>query len=368
MDDSALRAAAGGADREPGSDRRGGLTTNQWVILGVMVGLFGVIGAVLVLVLRSASAGRVDILATVIAGPSPTYTPPAQVHDAIATPEGLYWPPEPQPLMTPNAPSDLVWWDSRYLYRQLILLDDIARDSPAGMWARLIFDGEGAQARGEMLADGADLRVVVWDGVSWWEIPRRAQPRLDKRGWEVLFHLQSPKVADQGGYYLYYGNSLADQPPADPSAPETSRLVLLLGQAESVEWGPWVKWTAFSPTTQRIVSADGRVVIECPPGGPQQDVQVRLRTVPVSEKMPRGALPDYELHADPPPGSIGQNQLVRWQPPLLVTLNPAGLDVDFVDLQTWVHFAYDTDTGSWFSVPVEFDSERGLVRFTTDQP
>jgi len=360
--------------RKPGSHeskRRGvgrALSGRQWVLLLTMGGFLVAIGASLVLVVRSASVSAIDVLATAMAGPTPTETPLALVPDALPTPVGLYWPPQPQPLATPNAPGDLLWWDARFQYRQEIVLDDAALASPYGTWARVLFDGERATREGEMRADGADLRVVVWDGARWWEIPRRAQPRLEKRGWNVVFHLQGREVAQRGRYYVYYGNPRAELPPVAADAPTRPRLLLVLDVVQSVEWGPEVTWTAHSEVTQRIVSPDGRIVIECPPGGPQIDTRVRLRTVPLGERNRRGALPDYELHADPPPGPPDVSQVIRWQPPLVVTLNWAGLLVEQADLETWVHFAYDTATAQWYRVPVEFDAERGLIRIETDQP
>jgi hypothetical protein len=345
-----------------------GLSANQWVALIVMGGMLLAIGAALVLVLRSGELASVDVLATAIAGPTPTSTPPPLVPDAVATPSGLYWPPQPQPLATPNAPSNLMWWDAQFAYRRPILLDSVAAEAPAGTWARLLFDGERAEQEGKMRSDGNDLCVLVWDGAHWWEIPRWAQPRLDKRGWEVLFHLQDREVARSGYYYLYYGNPHAGPPPALEQAPEPSRLLLAVGDRESVEWGPEITWTANSTTTQTLVSPDGRIVIQRPPGGLAEDVHVRLRTVPATAEGGPGSLLRYELHVDPPPGPPGPSKVVHWNPPLTVVLNWAGLPVSLVDLESWTHFVYDEDMGAWYSLSVEFDRERGTIRMQTDQP
>jgi len=210
--------------------------------------------------------------------------------------------------------------------------------------------------------------VLVWDGVSWWEIPRRALSRIGKRGWTVVFPLQDTEIARSGHYYLYYGNPFIEHPPVAGDAPETSRLLLSLGGEESVEWGPEISWTANRTTTQTLVSPDGRIVIECPPGGPREDVRVRLRTVPFGEKNSFGPLPDFELHADPPPGPPGPSNVAHWDPPLTVIINWAGLPVDVKDLERRSHFAHDETTGSWYKVVVDVDKKRGLTRMTTDQP
>jgi hypothetical protein len=150
--------------------------------------------------------------------------------------------------------------------------------------------------------------------------------------------------------------------------PEKTALLLELGDEVAVEWGPEVLWRADASDAQTLASPDGRVVIQCQPGTLEVDTVVRLRTVPVAERRGHGPLPEFELHANPPPGSPGPTKVVRWDPPLIVTINWAGLDVDPGYLETWTHFAYDTNKGVWHSVPVEYDSNRGIIRITTDQP
>jgi hypothetical protein len=143
--------------------------------------------------------------------------------------------------------------------------------------------------------------------------------------------------------------------------------LLALAEPEAVEWGPEIVWRADAEAVQTLVSPDGRVVIEVQPSALRVDTRVRLRTVPLSERSGRAPLPDFELHADPPPGSPGPDNVVRWDPPLSVTIHWAGLDVDPGYLETWAHFVYDTERGVWNSVAIEFDPEQGVTRFTTDQ-
>jgi hypothetical protein len=356
-------------EQQPPKERQGiRLTPRQWTILIVMGGvLLAIVGALLWIIRTGFLGQSVDVLATVVAGPTPTSTPPGLVPNALPTPGNLYWPPKPQPLATPHAPSDLLWWDARFAFRRRIMFDDVSLRAPAGMWARVIFDGEEAQREGKMRSDGADLRVLAWDGVRWWEIPRSASPRREKRGWNVVFSLQDPTIAQAGWYYLYYGDPGAALPSPAEGSPESSRLLLALDDEEGVEWGPEIAWTANSTSTQTLASPDGRVVIECPAGGLREDVLVRLRTVPVGERSSHGPLPDFELHADPPPGPPGTSKIAHWDPPLTVTINWAGLPVGPADLAGWTHFVYDEAAGIWYSLSVELDEEQGVIRFVTDQ-
>jgi hypothetical protein len=351
-------------------DRQGrSWTCAQWVLLVAMGGLLLGVAGVLVWVVRvGLDSEPVDVLATVAAQPSPSPTPPPLVPDAVPTPTGLYMPPEPQPLAALVAPGEVRWWDARFAYRRRIEFDALAAAQPAGMWARVAFDGEGAQLEGKMRGDGADLRVVVWDGTQWWELPRTAVPRLEVRGWRIVFPLQDSSIAQQEGYYIYYGYAAASAPPIAQAAPELPRLLLSLGAEEDVEWGPEVAWTANSSAAQSLVSRDGRIVIECPAGGPGRDVRVRMRTVPPTEGGVPGPLPDFELHAQPAPMPLGSSHVVRWDPPLKVTINWAGLPVEVAEIEGWTRFVYDEDTNSWYSIPAEFDQRTGLLRFVTDQP
>lgn len=356
-------------EARPRSKRGRAWTCAQWALLATMAVLLLGVAGILAWVVRAGMAREpVDVLATVAAQPSPSPTPPPLVPDAVPTSTGVYMPPEPQPLAAPSEPGDIRWWDARFAHRRRIEFDALAAAQPAGMWARVAFDGEGAQREGKMRSDGADLRVVAWDGTQWWELPRSAAPRRDVRGWRIVFPLQDPSIAHQEGYYLYYGYAEASPAPAAEGAPELPRLLLSLGPEQDVEWGPEVAWTANSPAAQSIVSRDGRIVIECPAGGLGRDVRVRMRTVPQAEGGVPGALPDFELHAQPAPMSLGSSKVVRWDPPLTVTINWAGLPVEEAEIEGWSRFVYDEETASWYSIPAEFDRRTGLLRFVTDQP
>jgi hypothetical protein len=297
---------------------------------------------------------------------------PMVPRDAIATAEGLYWPPDPVPLATPHASGGFLWWDARFAYRRAVRLDVVASEAPVGTWARLILDGERARREGKMRVDAADVRLLVWDGLHWWEIPRHVRRLPETMGWELVFQLQGaqwvPTKGDgQGAYYVYYGQPFAPSPPMIEDVPEAPPLLLQLAAEEQVEWGPEVVWRAGAPTAQTLVSPDGRIVIQCQPDAVVQDTRVRLRTIPLSERRGHGPLPDFELHADPPPGPPGPDNVVRWAPPLSVTINWAGLAVDPQYLETWAHFAYDTSKGVWYAVPVQYDPDRGVIRIRTDQ-
>jgi hypothetical protein len=263
----------------------------------------------------------------------------------------------------------------RYGYRREVLLDEVAQRAPAGTMAKVLWDGDAAVRMGRARPDGSDVRVVYWDGQWWHEQARTIRRNADGPGWQVSFALVGGGEGS-GRYHLYYGvppvaqvGLVAEVGPAPEKEGEPASYALLVALApeEAVEWGPVVLWTADSATPQVLVSPDGRLVFEHPAGGLRHDTRVRLRIVPLYERSGFGALPEYEFHADAPPGVVEEGQLARWDPPVSVSINWAGLPGDGPS-QTWVHFRYDETVAMWSPVPIDLDAETGLLRFTTDQP
>jgi hypothetical protein len=326
------------------------------------------IGATLVLILRSGMAGPVLSTPTIIASRQDSVSGP-DASKMISPSLDLYWPPRPQPLAAPDAPGNRLWWDTRFVYRRAVLLDVIAQRAPAGTVAEVLWDGNAAVREGKARRDGADVRIVYWDGQWGRELARSLRSIAGELGWRVSFALLDGDEGT-GRYYLYYGRPEAadgDVLVSGGSGRAEHALVLALDSEEKVEWGPTVTWMAHSTVTQTLASPDGRLVFEHPAGGLDQDTRVRLRVVPVSERSGFGPLPNYEFHADPPPDEPGRGNLVRWDPPVTVSINWAGLP-GAASSPTWAHFRHDPTTGTWEPVLIEFDAETGILRFTTDQP
>jgi hypothetical protein len=281
----------------------------------------------------------------------------------------VYWPPKPQLLAPPDAPGNRTWWDTRFAYRRAVLLDVFAQRSPTGSAVEVLWDGDAAVREGMARADGADVRIVYWDGQWWHDLERIVGSGRGGQGWRISFALVDGDEG-VGRYHLYYGYPDVREAQASTASDDKQTehaLELALGPQEAVEWGPTVTWTAHSTATQTLVSPDGRFVFEHPAGGLLQDTRVRLRIVPPSERSGFGALPDYEFHADPPPGMAWDGQNVRWDPPVTVSINWAGLPGKALG-PSWVHFQHDSATGTWKAVQIELNAETGMLRFTTDQP
>ena len=352
------------------SRRWRGFRTSQWVVLGVLGGLLLAIGATLILVLRSGMA-RPALPNQAAVDAAPDLAPGLHASEIVSASLDLYWPPNPQPLAPADAPGNRLWWDMRFAYRRAIPLDPVAQRAPPGTRAEVLWDGKAAVREAKARTDGADVRIAYWDGQWSYELPRTVWSSADEPGWRISFAL----VGDDEGvgrYHLYYGRPEA-VPGEALSYGESERaeyaLALALGPQEEVEWGPTVTWTAHSTATQTLVSPDGRLAFEHPAGALDQDVRVRLRIVPESERRGFGPLPDYEFHVEPSPGGGGlpESPVVRWDPPITVSINWAGLPGVGAG-PSWAHFRYDEEKSTWSPVPIEFDAETGIMRFTTDQP
>jgi hypothetical protein len=250
-------------------------------------------------------------------------------------------------------------------------MDEVAAQAPAGVQVQVLWDRGVAQGQGKQRADGSDLRVLHWDSTDWREVARTLEFSAGNAEGSIIFRLLGVEAGGErysGDYYVYYGSPLGSDSPLVGDEREGQPLLLALGDEQGVEWGPEVTWEAQSAVTQTLVSSDGRIVLEHPPGGLERDVRVRLRTVPVSEQSRLWPLPDYEFHADPLPGVLGSGQVGSWEPPVTVSINWAGLPVAEDDLRGRVHFVYDTIRGTWRAVAMEFDPGTGVMRVRTDQP
>jgi MSHA biogenesis protein MshQ len=113
-----------------------------------------------------------------------------------------------------------VWWDANYTYRRQI---GVQAGTTAGLTTgyavSFAFDHLTEATASRSLPSGNDVRVVYWNGTSWVELDRIADPdsAWNLSSSEIWFKTQSA-VAVNGtdtNYYLYYGNSGAGAPPVD---------------------------------------------------------------------------------------------------------------------------------------------------------
>lgn len=107
------------------------------------------------------------------------------------------------------------WWNTAYSYRQRLRITGDARNYAAGCSARIAIDTSKFIAAGQMQADADDWRVVYWNDITgtWTELNRDRIEDADV----TWFKLQRdiPPFGVDEGYFIYYGNPGATNPPRD---------------------------------------------------------------------------------------------------------------------------------------------------------
>ncbi len=148
------------------------------------------------------------------------------------------------------------WWDSGYLFRQRIDVETGAVAAPDAYTVPVEVDHAALVAIDAARADGADVRVVWWDGSAWVELDRVLE---DASAWNqadttLLFRTQTPIAADSvANYWLYFGNAA----PA-PVLEDPENVFLLVEDFESGGLGDFedrtagTSWYSADPWSRRI--------------------------------------------------------------------------------------------------------------------
>ncbi len=112
------------------------------------------------------------------------------------------------------------WWNSSWTYRQRITVTTRSAAASTGYALPVTVDHASLVAAGKSLANGNDARVVYWNGTGWTELDRVLD---DISAWNtatttIWYRTQAAIAANASdmNYYLYYGNTAAGGPPANP--------------------------------------------------------------------------------------------------------------------------------------------------------
>ncbi len=148
------------------------------------------------------------------------------------------------------------WWNPDYGFRQRIDVDTTTAAAPGGYTVPLTFDHASLVASGLSAANGADIRIVRWDGSAWTELDRVLD---DVGSWNdsattIWFRTVTPIAADSTStYWLYFGN---DSPA--PAADDPEAVYLLTEDFESGTLGDFedrtagTGWYGAAPWTRRL--------------------------------------------------------------------------------------------------------------------
>ncbi len=114
---------------------------------------------------------------------------------------------------------DLDWWSTSYLHRrQITIVNNLASPLETGYSVSVTIDTASLCLSSKMLTNGDDLRITYWSGSTWIELDREIID-INNVSTKVWFKTQttiSPNGTDNG-YYVYYGNPSAGNPPANKS-------------------------------------------------------------------------------------------------------------------------------------------------------
>lgn len=110
--------------------------------------------------------------------------------------------------------STSAWWNTKYLYRQQITVNNSSTSAAfKETVAKISTDTASLVSAGKMLANGNDLRIAYFNGTEWFEAKRSIE-NMNTSSTDIYFTL--PAIISASGsdnnYYLYYGNSQAVAP------------------------------------------------------------------------------------------------------------------------------------------------------------
>jgi len=170
---------------------------------------------------RPPIVGGASATPTKTATPTPT---PSSTPSFTPTKTATLSPPPPDsptPSATPTTDIPGVdWWDPAYGYRQQISIQAGSASVPSGYTIGIGLNHSSLVSAGKAQFSGNDLRIVRKTSSGWDELDRVLGLEFDwgAPGMVINFPLQSSINANQldDSYYLYYGNSSAGSPPANP--------------------------------------------------------------------------------------------------------------------------------------------------------
>lgn len=111
------------------------------------------------------------------------------------------------------------WWDDAWSFRRRLDVDAAVAAAEQSS-VPLTFDHADLVAEGFSLANGDDIRILRWDGVSWTELDRILD---ESSSWNapdttIWFRtIDDIAAGSSGTYWLYHRNDDAAGPPADPA-------------------------------------------------------------------------------------------------------------------------------------------------------
>ena len=221
----------------------------------------------------------------------------------------------------PTTPSALVWWDDDFFFRRPLtvtvsqpLTYSPGVTTPLG----LELDTAALVNEGKLRGDGHDLRVAYWDGLAWQELPRSVQGMGSPTS-TVIFPLRATITDTDEGYWLYYGQAVASEPPLlSEAVPEEATVTP--GPEETAA----VTVTIHAASGGELLSADGRTRVTFPPGAVAETVLASHSPYRAVYPQPSETLARFDLEAQ----TLGGQAVTAFSQPLTLTFDYSGLAVE----------------------------------------
>jgi MSHA biogenesis protein MshQ len=109
------------------------------------------------------------------------------------------------------------WWNAAYTSRLQVNIPAGASVLPTAYSVSVAFNHAAEVSAGRSLANGADVRVVRWNGAGWTELDRLADPQASWNSGATRLWFRTVQAVNAGAtdndYYIYYGNPAAAAPP-----------------------------------------------------------------------------------------------------------------------------------------------------------
>jgi hypothetical protein len=112
-------------------------------------------------------------------------------------------------------------WNTDYSYhKKLTITNNSSGALPVGYSVSYTFNHAALVSAGKSLANGADIRIVYWNGSSWVELDRALDLSSSWNSTATTIWFESQAAisgnSTDSNYYLYYGNPSAQPPSYDP--------------------------------------------------------------------------------------------------------------------------------------------------------
>ncbi|HYM33775.1 MAG TPA: DUF6701 domain-containing protein, partial [Steroidobacteraceae bacterium] len=139
------------------------------------------------------------------------------------------------------------WWDGNYTYSQQISIPAGASALVTAYSTSVIFDHATQVAAGHSLANGNDVRIVYWNGTTWIELDRIADP---DNSWntsttKIWFRTQAAIAsgATDDNYYLYYGFTGSSTPSSTTPLSAWANIFLFYDDFTGASLDTTTRWT-----------------------------------------------------------------------------------------------------------------------------